>query len=157
MLPTNITTQGWCRVTLVRPMLRYPCQFVVPHLRRQTGLFNIPLNSDTNWNTKNIHCCEITDCQSVHQSTKQTVNTSINPIPFIRPSICLAHLSVCLSLCVSFRSSFICQPVFVFYFVCSLPLKLTTIKILKRYKQSNTTHQLFVKHTKTATCFGFIN
>jgi hypothetical protein len=31
------------------------------------------------------------------------------------------------------------------------------LKLLKRYKQSNTTHQLFVKHTKTATCFGFIN
>jgi hypothetical protein len=29
--------------------------------------------------------------------------------------------------------------------------------ILKRYKQSNTPHQLFVKHTKTETCFGFIN
>jgi hypothetical protein len=31
------------------------------------------------------------------------------------------------------------------------------LKLLKRYKQSNTTHQLFVKHTKTATCFDFIS
>jgi hypothetical protein len=29
--------------------------------------------------------------------------------------------------------------------------------LLKRYKQLNTTHQLFIKHTKTTTCFGFIN
>jgi hypothetical protein len=31
------------------------------------------------------------------------------------------------------------------------------LRLVKRYKQSNTTHQLFVKHIKTATCFGFIN
>jgi effector-binding domain-containing protein len=31
------------------------------------------------------------------------------------------------------------------------------LKLLKRYKQSNTTHQLFVKHTKMATYFGFMN
>jgi hypothetical protein len=31
------------------------------------------------------------------------------------------------------------------------------LKLLKRCRQSNTTHQLFVKHTKTATCFAFMN
>jgi hypothetical protein len=30
-------------------------------------------------------------------------------------------------------------------------------KLLQSYEQSNTTHQLFIKHTKTATSFGFIN
>jgi hypothetical protein len=34
---------------------------------------------------------------------------------------------------------------------------ISNIWLLKMYKQLNTKHQLFVKHTKTATCFGFIN
>jgi hypothetical protein len=39
--------------------------------KRETELFNISLNTKSNWNTKNVHCREITDGPSVHPSTNQ--------------------------------------------------------------------------------------
>ena len=109
MLPTYIATRGGHIVALVGPPLRYCCQFSIPHLRRQKCFFNIPWNNNTNWNTTNIHCSDITECQSFHPSTNKSINKSINPIP----SICLNYLSVCRSVCVTFRSSFIPLSLFV--------------------------------------------
>ena len=97
-LPTYIDTPRIFSNALVGPPLRYSCQFVVPHLRRETGLFNIPLNNDTNWNTKNVHCREITDCPSVHQSTNQSINESYTIHPSVRLSVCLSlHIFMCRS------------------------------------------------------------
>ena len=112
MLRTYIATRGGHIVALVGQPLRYFCQFIVPHLRRQTNLFSIPLHNNTNWYTTNIHCSDLTECQSFHPSTNKSINKSINLIPSICPSICLNYLSVC----ASFRSSFILLSLFVLSF-----------------------------------------